>query len=269
MYKAVFLDMDGTLLTSHHVVSEPTRNSIRKLREKSVLVCLVSARPLHGILHYAQDLGLMDTPIISLNGSYISMHGEIIFQSPVAADHASQIQEILSTEPASIIHYQQMEWFSDKLDKFVEKEQKITRIPIQIQDFPKTLRYWKELKTGPNKILIVGSKEWISQKQTETRLAFGNELNICTSKPIYLEIMSGQSSKVKAVQFVMERYHLKQEEIIAIGDNFNDEEMIAFAGMGVAMGNAPAEVKALAKYTTDTNNQDGVHKALTALFELS
>ena len=64
----------------------------------------------------------------------------------------------------------------------------------------------------------------------------------------------------------MEMYQLKQEEIIAIGDNYNDQGMIEFAGMGIAMGNAPDSIKQVANDITDTNNQDGVAKALIKYF---
>ncbi|MEO7120016.1 MAG: HAD hydrolase family protein, partial [Ginsengibacter sp.] len=83
-----------------------------------------------------------------------------------------------------------------------------------------------------------------------------------------LEIMNIDASKVNAVKFLTGRYNIKQEEIIAIGDNYNDKEMIEFAGMGIAMGNAPDPVKAAANYITKTNNEDGVSLALARFFSL-
>ncbi len=70
-YKAVFLDMDGTLLRSDHSVSEITKQTIRKLTAKGIPVILVSARPLDAILPTAADLGLTDQPLVSLNGGYV------------------------------------------------------------------------------------------------------------------------------------------------------------------------------------------------------
>jgi hydroxymethylpyrimidine pyrophosphatase-like HAD family hydrolase len=77
--------------------------------------------------------------------------------------------------------------------------------------------------------------------------------------------MDPKGSKSNAVRFLIERMKLDRTEIIAMGDNYNDREMIQFAGMGVAMGNAPDEIKAAADYVTDTNNNDGVRKALEYL----
>ena len=80
--------------------------------------------------------------------------------------------------------------------------------------------------------------------------------------------MDKAGSKSNAVKFVSERMGLAPAEIIAMGDNYNDIEMIRFAGMGVAMGNAPDDIKETAKYVTDTNNNDGVRKALDKFFRL-
>jgi len=74
--------------------------------------------------------------------------------------------------------------------------------------------------------------------------------------------MGKGASKLDAVKLVSKQFGIEKENIIAIGDNFNDQEMIAYAGLGIAMGNAPDEVKAIADYVTDTNNNDGVAKAL-------
>jgi hydroxymethylpyrimidine pyrophosphatase-like HAD family hydrolase len=80
--------------------------------------------------------------------------------------------------------------------------------------------------------------------------------------------MDKLGSKSNAVKFVSERLKLDSSEIIAMGDNYNDIEMIKFAGMGVAMGNAPDDIKAIADFVTDTNNDDGVRKALEKFFNL-
>ena len=95
---------------------------------------------------------------------------------------------------------------------------------------------------------------------------FSGKLNVFKSQPRYLELMHIEASKTKAIQFLMNQYGILQQEVIAIGDNYNDKEMIKFAGVGVAMGNAPEEIKMVADFVTDTNNDDGVSKALAHFF---
>ena len=76
MYKAVFIDIDGTLIKSDHTISEATFAVIQKLKEKNILVILVSARPLSGILPIVREIGLLNYPVASLNGAYIAADGK-------------------------------------------------------------------------------------------------------------------------------------------------------------------------------------------------
>src|SRR5258708_12732774 len=82
MYKAVFLDMDGTLLKSDHSVSDLTKQTIRKLIAKGIPVTLVSARPLNSILPTLRDIGIPEHyPLVTLNGGYIVETEHPIFHS--------------------------------------------------------------------------------------------------------------------------------------------------------------------------------------------
>ncbi len=268
MYKAVFIDVDGTLIRSDHTVSEATRGTIKKLIEKNILVVLVSARPLHGITAISNHLGLSDLPIASLNGGYIVLQNEVIFESFINLNITAALHEQLMKHNVTLLYYQQGECFGETMDELVEKEQKITEVPVIIQPFDKTFQQWQQQQIGPNKILIMSAPESILQIQKSLQAQYGNELNICSSKPIYLEIMNSAASKANAVKFMLNKYQLKREEVIAIGDNYNDKEMIEFGGIGVAMGNAPDEIKAIADFVTDTNNNDGVHKAICKFIAL-
>lgn len=260
MFKAVFIDIDGTLIKSDHSISKATISILQQLKEKNIIVILVSARPLHGILPIAQKVDLLDSPISSLNGSYIASNGTIIFESLIDVDTVARLHKALQLYNATIIYYEKMQWFAAIKNKHAIKEQKITEVPITIQPFETTLAHWKATKSGPNKILVIAEPNVVAKIQQDLKPDF--DLNMWTSKPVYLEMMNRNASKSKAIQFLMERYKLRQPEIIAIGDNFNDKEMIEYAGLGIAMGNAPDEVKAAANYVTDTNNNDGVAKAL-------
>lgn len=268
MYKAVFVDVDGTLIKSDHTVSKPTKQTIQQLIDKKVLVVLVSARPLGGIIPISKSIGTLDLPIASLNGGYIVLNNEVIFESHIDLSIVSGLHEQLMSYGVTLLYYQQEECFAEVMNMHVEKEQKVTKVPVVIQPFAETLKQWEIKKTGPNKILIVSTPAAVQKMQKTLLSQYGDQLNICSSKPSYLEIMNSAASKTNAIKFLLNKYGLKREEIIVIGDNFNDKEMIEFGGMGVAMGNAPDEVKAAANFVTDTNNNDGVHKALVKFMVL-
>ena len=266
MYKAVFIDMDGTLLRNDHTVSSTTKKTIRQLTEQGILIVPISARPLHGMLPITKDFFPNHTPVVSLNGGYIYQENTIIYQAHISPAETAAVHALIKDHPVSAMYYSQMEWYALTVTDAIKKEQRITEVPITIQPFMHTMATWEQQQTGPNKILISGDATLILYIEKLLLATHGGRLNIYKSQPRYLEVMHPEASKTKAVQFLIGKYGLQQHEIIAIGDNYNDKGMIEFAGVGVAMGNAPDEIKEAANYVTDTNNNDGVAKALQHFF---
>lgn len=261
IYKAVFIDLDGTLLRPDHSISEATRSTIQKLIAKNILVILVSARPYHGITPYSNFLGTQSLPIISLNGALIKSDNKTVFESCIDTDTVAQLRKANEYQ-ATLIYYSGNEWFAETLNAAVTKEQKITDVKVVVAPFEDLRQYWKLHNTRINKVMAIGDKTLIQALEHKLISVFQNKMNIYTSKPEYLEIMREDASKKYGVQFILEKYAISRKEIIAIGDNFNDLEMIIYAGTGVAMGNAPDAIKAAADFVTDTNVNDGVRKAI-------
>jgi Cof subfamily protein (haloacid dehalogenase superfamily) len=263
MYKAVFLDMDGTLLKSDHSVSDETIRTIQKLISKDISVILVSARPINAVLPTFQHIGLpKQSPVITLNGSYIVENDQPIFQAMVDAETTARVTAEVRPFRATIAYYLQTEWFAEVKDAWTDHEQKIMDVPVEILPIENLVKNWSQRNVGPNKMMVMSEPDNITQIQKHLRSIYDGRLNIYPSKATYLEVMDSRGSKSNAVKFVSERLGFTPAEIIAMGDNYNDVEMIRFAGVGVAMGNAPDDIKAVADYVTDTNNNDGVRKAM-------
>lgn len=267
MYKAAFIDMDGTLLTKAHIISDATKEIIEKLTKQNILIVPISARPLHGMTPIITGVIPESTPIVSLNGGYIFHQGEIIFQSFVPLADVKTVHETIAGEAVSAMYYSQMDWYANEDNDWIKKEQKITPVPINILPFEETISVWEKQQSGPNKILIAGDAHLILSVEHILVASNTNKLNIYKSQPRYLEVMNSEASKVRAMEFIMKQYGLEANEVVAIGDNYNDVGMIQAAGMGVAMGNAPDDIKAIADYVTDSNINDGVAKALARFFE--
>ena len=90
------------------------------------------------------------------------------------------------------------------------------------------------------------------QKQLE------GQLSVMRSKPFFLEFTEAGVTKGTSLNKLIQKLGIKREEVIAMGDSYNDQAMIEFAGLGVAMGNAIDELKSVSKYQTLTNEQDGI-----------
>ena len=268
MYKAVFTDMDGTLLRKDHSISDATRELIQKIIAAGIPFILVSARPMHGILPISKWLGTESQPIVSLNGAYIGLQNKIIFESAMEEEMVEDIHAVAAAYDVTLIYYAGLEWFTEKNNEATVKEQRITPVPVHIAPFDELRQLWKLRHTRINKIMGIGAKEIVKILEDKLHHLYGPMMNIYTSKPTYLEMMRRDASKTNAVKLMLARYNILREEVIAIGDNFNDKDMIAFAGTGIAMGNAPEEVKAVADWVTDTNQNDGVRKAFEKFIAL-
>lgn len=123
----------------------------------------------------------------------------------------------------------------------------------------------EEVYKEVHKVLCMGDKEDIAALEQQLVKEFP-QIRIYRSKDTYLEIMSMKASKSDAIHMLKDHFHVKQEEIMAFGDNFNDIDMIRYAGLGVAMGNAADEVKQAADIVTDINDNEGERQILDKYF---
>lgn len=115
-----------------------------------------------------------------------------------------------------------------------------------------------------HKILCFGEEKTIDALQIQLRKEFPF-CSISKSLPQYLEIMSCEASKSAAASFFCQREKISHEDIIAFGDNYNDADLLEYAGTGVAMGNAPDPVKQKADIIAPANDEDGVFFILQRL----
>lgn len=262
-YKLVCLDIDGTLLNSQHQITEKTKFIINKItKEKNIPVVLVSARMPKGILFLQKELGINE-PIICYSGSLIlDNNHNVLMKKYIEASHVRSILNIIKNEDIHASLYKDNVWYIKEMDKWAFQEKEITNIMPQINKYEELLEHWEEENSGCNKILCMGDPNKIESLKDKLNNILGSSLNIYLSKPTYLEIMPKDSSKTLAIEVLLRKYCINKSELIAIGDNYNDVDMIKYAGMGIAMGNAPEEVKRIADDITLSNDEDGVAFAI-------
>src|SRR5580704_16487484 len=184
MYKAVFLDMDGTLLRSDHSVSEATVQTIKSLTAKAIPVILVSARPAGAVLPTFRHLGLPeDAPMITLNGSYVLQSGQPIFDIRMDLDTISGVTELVRPSKATIAYYLQREWYAEVDDAWTSHEQKIMDVPLRVGPIALLIEDWSDRHTAPNKMMVMSEPANIASIQRHLRSIFDGRLNIYPSKP--------------------------------------------------------------------------------------
>jgi len=259
-FKMIGLDIDGTLLNSKHQITTETNKAIKTaVNEKGIPVILVSARMPKGIIFLQRELEI-EAPIICYSGALVlDKNGEILSQKYMSV---SDIKEVYAAAKKLGVHvslYKDDEWCIEKMDEWAKQEYEITSIIPNVINFEFLFEAWGKEGSGANKILCMADPDKINLLKDQLKI---DSLNIYPSKPTYLEIMPKEASKTSAIEILRKKFNVKQREILAAGDNYNDMDMIEYAGLGVAMGNAPDEVKRCADFVTLSNDEDGVAKVI-------
>ncbi|MCU0391073.1 MAG: Cof-type HAD-IIB family hydrolase [Thermoflexibacter sp.] len=269
----IFIDIDGTLLTSAHTITPATKEVIQHIiHHLKIPIVLATARPPQGTFFIYNELAL-DTPLICFNGGLVlekkaNNEFDYIDDNQVAHHFLEEIHRYTDKQEIIFNTYHKTEWYVDAYSALVEREANNTKSkPIHTQT-PNLLRQWKQEDKGAHKVLLMGEAEKLDDLEKKFNEIFDSALNISKSKPVYLEITHQSASKARAIQFIAKRFGVSQSEVIAIGDNYNDMEMIQWAGKGVAMGNAPKKVQEIADFVTYTNNEEGLKVALQKILNL-
>lgn len=252
----VALDLDDTLLDSQRRISPKTAELIRKVREKGVLITLATGRMYASALFYARELGL-ELPLITYQGALVkdSGSGEVLYYKPIEPEIAGEVIDFFKKNR---VHY----------NAYLDDNLYMERLTPEGRDYADLAGV--EARVTGNLALEVGKKgsvkltavcydeKKILEMERELKKGYGDRLNITRSKPYFLEVMHKKANKAEALRIVAEHYGIDRKEVMAVGDSYNDIEMLKWAGIGVAMGNAPLQVKEAADYVTFSNDEEGV-----------
>lgn len=270
-YKMVCIDMDGTLLGKRKKISEFSKDIIKKAHDMGVEIVVTTGRLYNNAAYFSQLLGV-DSPVIAANGAIVidQKTNDIIYESAIPEIECMNILKILNKYKIPF-HFHTTDtiycnnWFS-KFGTQVYMTKQVYYEHLNINYYTvKTEKEWAEVfkkESGRMAKCIAFSPK--SKSIFKVRKELDNLENIVYfgSGNHSTEINFKGVSKGNSVKVLSEKYGIKREELICIGDNENDISMIKYAGLGIAMANAIDEVKAAAQYITDSNKNDGVAKAI-------
>jgi len=264
-YKIIALDLDGTLTRSDKKISAHTREVLIKAQEQGAKVVLASGRPTNGMTFLADELKMDEFggTILAFNGGEITdwatkkVLNKVSLPDgaiPLLNEHAKEGGFTIMTYCGKQILTEAKDNEYVHLSAFRNKMEVVT-----VKNFVEAAHQWGSLP----KCLIVGNPEHLEVFENEMHeWAKGfhemDDIDFFRSEPYYLEVVPKGIDKGACLQIVLDYYGFKREELIACGDAFNDVQMIRFAGLGVAMGNAQDCVKQTADYITESNEADGV-----------
>lgn len=259
--KIICCDIDGTLVRDDKSLSETNKLWIKKaVEEKGVKFVLVSGRILNSLEYFNRVLGIKGLTS-SLNGTYLTdENGKVLANHTMSRDIAEQIVQVYRRHSAGILFISGNEWYTEDHTGYVfTKKLPIymkESIVVKMEDAVKTIDINKFLFMSEDKTVL-------EEVEKDLRKTIEDPNGVCFYQgPDFLEVMPGGINKGNAVDDLISYYKLDRNNVMALGDDINDLEMIQKAGLGIAMGNALDCVKKVAVYVTDTNENDGVAKAI-------
>jgi len=251
-YKLLAVDMDGTLLNEDSVVTERTRKAVLAAMDSGVLFVPSTGRPLYGV-DWLGDVFPGDLPLILYNGALAmtSRTKQVLFSQMLPARRAQEIcaQGVARGYPVVL-------WENERLH--VSEDCEATRAYRDITGADMHLLGDVAGLEGISKVLWIIPPGDGPRCQAEMQALLGGEANCHTSQSHFIEFVVAGASKGKALEALGAAYGIAREEMVAVGDGWNDASMLEYAGLGVAMGNAPEEIKALCDAVTLGNHEDGV-----------
>ena len=269
MIKLIAIDMDGTLLNSKKELLDKTKQYFKNFHNKNTetLLVLCTGRPESGIRPYLKDLDYLEENhyIISQNGAniYESQTGKRVMDEFVDSAAIQKWIELgkkhgISVMGAGVDYYYSFDEDPTEWMEFDVKlvSGKLKRIPTK-----------ESLNTDFYKILLMGDEEQLNEFETYIPEEWRDEFYVVRSQKYLVEVLTKGVNKAFGLEKLAQKLNIQPSEIVAIGDAANDIEMLEYAGLAIAMGNASEEVKAIADIVTDTNENNGVIKAIDKLIQ--
>lgn len=265
MYKLISIDMDGTLLNSSGEISDGNLIAIKNAINKGVKVVFTTGRGIISIARFIKQVGLGDKDEYAITNNGVSLYNtktlKCLKANVISGEDLRTLCKMGIDFGVKIHIYDSITEGCIVLEDndFTEFERDHIGMPVFVEpDFCDNVNENKKAF----KILYLGNEEKLNEIQKNIPQFVYEKFAVVRSLPIVLEIFNKECNKGNAVRELADIFGFSMDEVISIGDQQNDYEMIKYAGLGVAMGNAIDELKSIANYITDTNDNDGVAKVI-------
>lgn len=251
-YKLLVSDIDGTLINNRQELITVNKKKVKELMQQGLLFTLASGRKFSSAEKYILELGI-GIPLILYNGAQlISPAGKVVFEKKLDYSQAKAALELYKDYGIDALVYCQDEVYVEKINKVIEEYQIKDGI-----DCTAVGNLTHFIQGDVIKLLFIGEPDKLFSYAQGLKNIIGSQVNLVNSEGNYLELLPTGVSKGEALLKLAEILQIKLEEIITIGDNLNDLEMIKMAGLGVATANAHSDLLQAADYITDRDNQEG------------
>jgi len=249
------IDLDGTLINDALQIAPRDQQAVKAVAAAGVHVVLATGRMFRSSLPYAQQLGL-NGPMINYQGAVVRDigSGEVWYRSELTVPMQQRVLGFAEPRDLHVNVYVDEEVYTARERPEADLYARIALVPYHVVG---PLSGWIH-REATKMVLVELDPERVPPRMAELSAWMSGVATVTRSLAWFIEVVNPEVSKSRAVAMVAHRLGVPQSDVCAIGDNKNDQDMIAWAGFGVAMATAPADVKAVASYVTTTPDQAGV-----------
>lgn len=265
-YKAVFLDMDGTLYqTENNVIQQANLDVLKKLHERGILICAATGRPLNQMKLILERVPFFDYMVL-INGGYVlDKEQNLISERPLDADITNAIVAWSEDHQAGLMFH-----FGDATyiyNQFYPMYYFCRDHHVLDSLFYDEHKSYHRRHHAYNAVFMSDDQEGVNAF-VAAHPQLRSDLIKVESDHLCFDIFNVDNDKTVGIEEVLKREHLKWEDCVCFGDSTNDTQMLKKAGCGIAMGNASDHVKSFADRVTASVYEEGVAKALKEIFHL-
>ena len=272
-YRLLALDVDGTLLDSAGALRARVRQAVRAVAEAGCTVALATGRRFAAAAEVAAALGL-DTPLILHNGALVrrAQSGAVLAQAPIPLPVARGVAATIVAAGLQPIVFPPPSVGEGVIAGPTERDSELATLYLEGCFVPVERRPLDDLFTDVPPLTLVVMDAEARLDTLLPRLSDRDDVHVTRNtfpllgRPFHvLDILAAGCSKAAALATLAAWLGVSLSETVAIGDHWNDVEMLETAGLGIAMGSAPPAVQARANRVTRTSDEDGVAEALAGL----
>jgi len=253
------IDLDGTLVNDRLEMDPRDVAAVKAASGAGVTVVLATGRMFKSSLTYAQPLGLTG-PIINYQGAVVReiASGEVWHRCELTVPMQQRVLAFAEPRDWHINAYVDELVYTARPRPEADLYARIAMVPYEVVG---PLSKW--VRQESTKMVLVDLEPTdVPARIAELTAWMGDVARVTRSLDWFVEVVNPQVSKARALALVADRLGISRADVCAIGDNLNDEDMVRWAGFGVAMGNAPEALKAVAKHVTGRIGEAGVAQAI-------
>ena len=258
MYKAIAIDLDGTLLKDDKTISNANLDAIQQAQENGITLIIASGRPTYGVEPIAHTLQLE-----RFGGFILAYNGGEIYECSTRKQlyanvlHRNTLPYIYHTAKNNglelLTYHDRFVVSEDPQNPYVQRSSHSNKMEIKAVD-----SFLDEVTYDIVKCMIVGAPDKLQHLEQEVALKLSGVATVFRSEPFYLEIVPPYIDKGRCLALLAAEIGIECRDIMAFGDGYNDISMLETVGLGFAMANAAEGVKQSAKHIAPSNEADGV-----------